>query len=60
MYTTKGKKVNAMLEMTLMMMAFLYSAFFSMNWMWLFPIAVVIFSVKEYLKKEEKKNKKRG
>ena len=60
MYTTKGKKVNAMLEMTLMMMAFLYSAFFSMNWMWLFPVAVVIFSVKEYLKKEEKKNKKRG
>lgn len=48
-----------MLEMTLMMMAFLYSAFFSMNWMWLFPIAVVIFSVKEYLKKDEKKNKKR-
>lgn len=49
-----------MLEMTLMMMAFLYSAFFSMNWMWLFIVAVVIFSVKEYLKKEEKKNKKRG
>jgi len=63
MYTTKGKKVNAMLEMILIMMAFLYSAFFSMNWLWLFPIALVIFFVKEYLREEEKKNKnnkKRG
>lgn len=58
MYTTKGKKVNTMLETVLIMMAFLYAPFFSMNWLWLFPIALVIFFVKEYLREEEKKNKK--
>ena len=49
-----------MLEMILIMMAFLYSAFFSMDWLWLFPVALVIFFVKKYLREEEKKNKKRG
>ena len=48
-----------MLETILIMMALLYSAFFSMNWLWLFPIALVIFFVKGYLREEEKKNKKK-
>lgn len=47
-----------MLETILMMMAFLYSAFFSPAWLWCFPLALVIFCVKEYLRMEEKKNKK--
>lgn len=49
-----------MLETVLIMMAFLYSAFFSIKWLWLFPVAFVIFFVKEYLRDEEKNNKKRG
>jgi uncharacterized membrane protein len=57
-YTTKGKKVNTMLETILIMMAFLYSAFFSPAWLWCFPLALAIFCIKEYLKAEEKKNKK--
>jgi hypothetical protein len=47
-----------MFEVVLIMMAFLYSAFFSLAWLWLFPVALVVFLVKEYLREEEKKNKK--
>ena len=59
MYTTKGKKVNAMLETILIMMSFLYSAFFSPAWLWCFPLGLAIFCIKEYLRAEEKKNKKK-
>ena len=45
-----------MLEMILIMIAFLYSAFFSPAWIWCFPLALAIFCIKNYLKK----NKKRG
>lgn len=58
MYTTKGKKVNTMLETILIMMSFLYSAFFSPAWLWCFPLGLAIFCIKEYLRAEEKKNKK--
>lgn len=47
-----------MLETILIMMAFLYSAFFSPAWLWCFPLALAILCIKEYLKAEEKKNKK--
>ena len=49
-----------MLETILIMMAFLYSAFFSPAWLWCFPLALAIVCIKEYLKAENKKNKKRG
>ena len=49
-----------MLETILIMMAFIYSAFFSPAWLWCFPLALAIFCIKGYLKAEEKKNKKRG
>jgi hypothetical protein len=58
MYSTKGKKVNAMFETILIMMAFLYGTFLSPAWLWCFPLALVIFCTKEYLREEEKKNKK--
>ena len=46
-----------MLEITLMMMAFLYGSFFSMKFLWLFPLALVIFSIRNYLKKDKKNRK---
>lgn len=49
-----------MFEAILIMVSLIYSAFFSLTWLWLSPIALVIFCVKEYLREEEKKNKKRG
>ncbi len=44
-----------MLEMVLMMVAFLYSAFFSLNWLWAFPAALAVMAIKHYLKGTKKK-----
>ena len=39
-----------MLELILMMMAFLYSAFISLDWMWAFPAALVVMAIKHYFR----------
>ena len=44
-----------MLEMILMMMAFLYSAFLSPAWLWCFPVALAVMAIKHYLRGTKKK-----
>lgn len=39
-----------MIEMILMLMAFLYSAFISPNWLWAFPAALAVMAIKHYFK----------
>jgi hypothetical protein len=48
------------IETLLIMIAILYGILLSPAWLWCFPLALAIFCIKEYLRAEEKKNKKRG
>lgn len=39
-----------MIEIALIMMAFLYSAFISPNWLWAFPAALAFMAIKHYFR----------
>lgn len=39
-----------MLEIILIMIAFLYSAFFSPAWLWCFPAAIAVMAIKHYFR----------
>lgn len=42
-----------MLELILIMMAFLYSAFFSQAWLLCFPLALAVMAIKHYFKAQK-------
>lgn len=43
-----------MLEMVLIMMSLLYSTFFSMKFLLLFPLALAIYTVRNYIEKRNR------